>query len=296
MSRAVRPAWMEKPKPLTSLAKGLALVVVCLLVMVPFLVVVATSLASPEEVVANGGWVLWPQHPTFEAYHDIFRGGQVAHALAVSVGVTAAGTALSLACTTLLAYALSRPQLVGGRKIMLAILFTFLFPPGMIPAFLLVKQLGLLDSYAAVIAPVLINVYNLVIVRGFIQGLPDELFEAARLDGAGEWQVLRKVVVPLSKSVLAVIGLFYAVSYWNAWFHASIYLSDQKWPIQQLLRTYIIQGAQLADPSAGDATAVSSPQTVRMAVLMVAVLPIILVYPFVQRFFVKGVLSGAIKS
>ncbi|NUT38146.1 MAG: carbohydrate ABC transporter permease [Hamadaea sp.] len=287
---------MEKPTPMTSAAKGVALVIVCLLVLVPFLVVIATSLASPEEVVANGGWVLWPEHVTFDAYRDIFRGGQVTRAVGVSIGVTLVGTAASLSATVLLAYALSRPQLVGGRKILLAILFTFLFPPGMIPAYLVVKQLGLLDNYTALVAPVLINVFNLVIVRGFIQGLPEELFEAARLDGAGEWQVLRRVVLPLSKAVLAVIGLFYAVTYWNSWFHASIYMSDAKFPIQQVLRMYVIQGAQLADPSAGDAAVASAPQTVRMAVVVIAVIPIILIYPFVQRFFVKGVLTGAIKS
>lgn len=293
---SARPAWMEKPKPLTSAAKGVALTIVCLLVLVPFLVVIATSLASPEDVVANGGWVLWPEHVTFDAYRDIFRGGQVTRAVGVSIGVTLIGTAASLSATVLLAYALSRPQLVGGKKILLAILFTFLFPPGMIPAYLVVKQLGLLDNYAALVAPVLINVFNLVIVRGFIQGLPEELFEAARLDGAGEWQVLWRVVLPLSKAVLAVIGLFYAVTYWNSWFHASIYMSDEKFPIQQVLRMYVIQGAQLADPSAGDAAVVSAPETVRMAVVVIAVIPIILVYPFVQRFFVKGVLTGAIKS
>ncbi|NUT07861.1 MAG: carbohydrate ABC transporter permease [Hamadaea sp.] len=296
LKRAGRPAWQEPAKPVTKVAKGLALVVICALVLLPFLVVISTSLASPDEVVANGGWVLWPEHPTLDAYRDIFRGGQVTKAIGVSIGVTLVGTLASLVATTLLAYALSRPQLVGGKKILLGILFTFLFPPGMIPAYLVVKQLGLLDNYAALIAPVMINVFNLVIVRGFIQGLPEELFEAARLDGAGEWQVLWRVVLPLSKAVLAVIGLFYAVSYWNAWFHAAIYMSDSKFPIQQVLRMYVIQGAQLADPSAADAAAVSAPQTVRMAVVIIAVIPIILVYPFVQRFFVRGVLTGAIKS
>ncbi|WP_018348287.1 carbohydrate ABC transporter permease [Longispora albida] len=291
-----RPAWSEKPGPVTVTAKAVALTVICLLVTVPFLVVVATSLASPEEVTANGGWVLWPQHPTLDAYREIFQGGQVTRAIGVSAGITIVGTAASLTATTLLAYALSRPQLVGGRKIMLGILFTFLFPPGMIPAFLVVKELGLLDSYAALIAPVLVNVFNLVIIRGFIQGLPAELFEAARLDGASEWKVLRHVVVPLSKAVLAVVGLFYAVSYWNAWFHASIYMSDAKWPVQQLLRTYIISGAQLADPSASEAGMVSAPETVRMAVLVIAIIPIVVIYPFVQRYFVKGVLTGAVKS
>jgi len=293
---SARPAWQEQPKPVTKVAKGVALVFICVLVLVPFLVVISTSLASPGEVIANGGWVIWPKHLTFDAYRDIFRGGQVTKAVLVSTGVTIVGTAASLTATTLLAYALSRPQLVGGKKIMLGILFTFLFPPGMIPAYLVVKQLDLLHNYGALVAPVLINVFNLVITRGFIQGLPEELFEAARLDGAGDWQVLWRVVLPLSKAVMAVIGLFYAVSYWNSWFHASIYLRDDQYPVQQVLRMYVNLGAQVADPSAGDASVVSAPQTVRMAVVIIAVIPIILVYPFVQRFFVRGVLTGAIKS
>ncbi|NUP43657.1 MAG: carbohydrate ABC transporter permease [Streptomyces sp.] len=295
-ARPVRPAWRERPRPLTQTAKAVALAAVVLLVCVPFLIIVATSLASTDEVVANGGWVLWPQHPTLRAYHQLFDGGVVTHALWVSAGVTVVGTAVSMACTIGLAYALSRPDVFGGRPILLLILFTFLFPPGMIPSFLLVKGLHLLNSYGSLVAPVLINVFNLVVLRGFFQSLPGELYEAARLDGASEWTVLRRIVLPLSKAALAVVGLFYAVSYWNAWFYASIYLDSGKWPLQQVLRTYVIGGAQLADTGAGDASQVAAPQTIQMAVLVVATVPILLVYPFLQKYFTKGVLTGAVKS
>ncbi|MFI1098573.1 carbohydrate ABC transporter permease [Streptomyces sp. NPDC020917] len=296
MSTAVRPAWREKPKPVTQAAKAVALAVVVLLVLVPFLIIVSTSFASDREVIDNGGWVLWPQHPTLRAYREIVDGGIVGHALWVSAGVTVAGTAASLACTIGLAYALSRRDVFGGKPVLLLILFTFLFPPGMIPSFLLVKSLHLLNSYSALIAPFLINVFNLVVLRGFFQSLPEDLYEAARLDGAGEWLILRRIVLPLSKAALAVVGLFYAVSYWNAWFYASIYLDSGHWPLQQVLRTYVIGGAQLADTGAGDATAVAAPQTIQMAVLVVATVPILLVYPFLQKYFTKGVLTGAIKS
>ncbi|SFF92782.1 carbohydrate ABC transporter membrane protein 2, CUT1 family [Actinacidiphila alni] len=295
-ARPVRPAWMEKPKPVTQAAKAVALIAVVLLVTVPFLIIVSTSLASNKDVVANGGWVLWPEHPTLRAYREIFDGSIVTHALWVSAGVTVIGTAVSLACTIGLAYALSRPQVFGGKPILLMILFTFLFPPGMIPGFLLVKGLNMLDSYSSLIAPVLINVFNLVVLRGFFQSIPGELYEAARLDGAGEWLILRRIVLPLSKAALAVVGLFYAVSYWNAWFYASIYLNSDHWPLQQVLRTYVIGGAQLADSGASEAGMVSSPQTIQMAVLVVATVPILLVYPFLQKYFTKGVLTGAIKS
>lgn len=196
MSASARPGWMEKPRPLTQAAKALALTAVVLLVCVPFLVIVSTSLASTREVVDNGGWVLWPSEPTLDAYRDIFDGGIVTHALGVSAGVTIAGTLLSLACTVTLAYALSRPGVFGGKPALLLVLFTFLFPPGMIPSFLLVKELGLLDSYASLVLPVLVNVFNLVVLRGFFQSIPEELYEAARLDGAGDWRVLVSVVLP----------------------------------------------------------------------------------------------------
>ncbi|HZX37849.1 MAG TPA: carbohydrate ABC transporter permease [Streptomyces sp.] len=286
---------MEKPKPATQAAKVLALIAVVLLVCVPFLVILSTSLASQREVVANGGWVLWPQDPTLKAYRDILDGGIVTHALGVSAGVTAIGTLLSLACTVTLAYALSRPRVLGGKPVLLLILFTFLFPPGMIPSFLLVKELGLLDSYASLVLPVLVNVFNLVVLRGFFQGIPEELYEAARLDGAGDWRVLWSVVLPLSKAALAVVGLFYAVAYWNSWFYASLYLESDHWPLQQVLRTYVVAGNGITDTTVGEAQ-VNAPQTIQMAVLVIATVPILLVYPFLQKYFTKGVLTGAVKS
>ncbi|MEL3951145.1 carbohydrate ABC transporter permease [Streptomyces sp. LNU-CPARS28] len=287
---------MERPRPLTKAAKGVAVAVVLALVLIPFLVIVSTSLASNREVVAHGGWVLWPTEPTLRAYRTVLSGGIVTDALGVSVVLTAAGTLFSLACTTFLAYALARPGVFGGKPVLLLILFTFLFPPGMIPAFLLVKGMGMMDTYAALVAPVLINVFNLIVLRGFFQGIPEELYEAARLDGANDWQILWRVVLPLSKAALAVVSLFYAVSYWNAWFHASIYLESDHWPLSQVLRTYVIGGSQIADTGLSEAGQVSAPQTTQMAVLVIATVPILLVYPFLQKYFTKGVLTGAIKS
>ncbi|WP_433087634.1 carbohydrate ABC transporter permease [Dactylosporangium sp. CA-052675] len=295
---SARPPWKEPARVPTRIAKAFALVVVVALVVMPFLVVVSTSIASPREVTENGGWVLWPTEPTLSAYEQIWQGGIVTRALLVSAGVTLAGTALSLATTTLLAYALARPEVVGGRPLLMLILFTFLFPPGMIPAYLVVKNVGLLDSYASLILPVLLNVFNLVVMRGFFQSIPAELFEAARLDGAGDWRILWRVVVPLSKAALAVVGLFYAVGYWNSWFTGMLYLQDTtKWPLQLVLRTYVTSGGVLADPSAqSDGAFAAAPQTIQMAVVVMATLPIVLVYPFLQRYFVRGVMTGAIKT
>ncbi|MBM7169360.1 carbohydrate ABC transporter permease [Streptomyces sp. G44] len=287
---------MEEPRFATKAAKAVAVVIVLGLVLIPFVVIVSTSLASNREVVDNGGWVLWPSDPTLRAYRTILSGGIVTKALGVSVALTVAGTLFSLACTTFLAYALARPGVFGGRPVLLLILFTFLFPPGMIPAFLLVKGMGMLDTYAALVAPVLINVFNLIVLRGFFQGIPEELYEAARLDGAGDWHILWRIVLPLSRAALAVVSLFYAVSYWNAWFHASIYMESDHWPLSQVLRTYVIGGSQIADTGLSEAGMVSAPQTTQMAVLVIATVPVLLVYPFLQRYFTKGVLTGAIKS
>ncbi|MBF8193978.1 carbohydrate ABC transporter permease [Nonomuraea sp. K274] len=298
MARTTRPAWQGRPSPLTQSAKTVILTAIVMIVVAPFWVVVATSLATTEEITRNGGWVLWPQHWTLEAYREVLSGGIVTHALVISVGVTAVGTAASLIATILLAYALARPGVFGGKPIMLLILFTFLFPPGMIPAYLVVQQLGLLDNLGSLVLPVLVNAFNLVVMRGFFQGIPEDLHNAARLDGAGEFRVLTRIVLPLSKAVVAVVGLFYAVGYWNAFFNAVLYLNDASgWPLQPVLRLYVIQGAQLADSAAAsDAGTFTAPQSIQMAALIIATVPILLVYPFLQRYFVKGVLTGSIKA
>lgn len=291
---AVRPAWMEKPNPATVAAKGVALVVLMMLVLVPLLLVVSTSLASQREIDAGGGWVLWPTEPSLDAYREIITGGVVTRAISVSAGVTISGTLLSLVVTTLLAYALSRP-VVGGRVVMMMALLVFVLPHAMIPTYLVVKGLGLLNSYPALILPSLISVFNLVVMRGFFQSIPQELYDAARIDGAGEIRTLIQVVLPLSKAVTAVVGLFYAVGYWNAFFSAILYLQDSSmWPVPAVLRMYVLQGATLEGDLASEVT--YSPQTIQMAVLVLAILPIVCVYPFLQRHFVKGVLTGAIKS
>jgi putative aldouronate transport system permease protein len=287
------PAWQGRPGPGIRVAKAVALTVVVLLVLFPLWTVVATSLASQQDVIANGGWVVWPERFTFGAYSEIVDGGVVTRALLVSTGITAIGTALSLTCTVLLAYALSRRGTYASRPVLLLVLFTFLFPPGMIPLFLVVRSTGLFDQFAALILPFLVNVFNLVVLRGFFQAIPAELVDSARIDGAGDLTILWRVVLPLSKAVLAVVGLFYAVAYWNRFFEAIIYFNDQtKWPIGTVLRQYVTGGADLT----GEAALVSAPQSTQMAVVVLATAPIVCVYPFLQRYFVKGVLTGALKA
>ncbi|NUR93386.1 MAG: carbohydrate ABC transporter permease [Nonomuraea sp.] len=295
--RELRNGLESASRPVRAL-KGVVLLAACLVVILPFVAVIATSLADQVQINLAGGYVLWPEHPTLDAYRAIFAGGVVSRALFVSLGVTVVGTLLSLTCTTLLAYSLSRPGSFASRPLLLLVLFTLLFSPGMIPSYLIVKQLGLLESYWSLILPVLINGFNVIVVRSFFLDLPKDLLDSARIDGAGEFQVLRRVVLPLSKAVLAVVGLFYAVSYWNSFFSAMLYLNDSaKWPLQLVLRTYVVDNATMGvDNTALTGELPPPQQALQMAVLVISLVPILIVYPFLQRHFAKGILIGAVKG
>lgn len=290
-----RPPWMERPTRIGQTAKAVAVVVVVLAVAYPLVGVIGTSFASQTDIIKSSGLVLWPDHPTLDAYRTIFTGGVVSRALIVSVGITVFGTLASLLVTVGMAYGLSRREVTGSRFILMTALFTMLFNAGIIPNFLLVKGLGLYDTYAALVMPTLVSAFNLVVLRSFFMNLPEELYDAAKVDGAGDFRILVRVVLPLSKAVLAVISLFYAVTYWNAFFNSLLYLNDSdKWPLPMVLRTYVLQGQSLDSASAGEVLA--PQQAVQMAVLVIAVVPILCVYPFLQRYFTKGVLTGAIKG
>jgi putative aldouronate transport system permease protein len=290
-----RPAWMERPTAWGNTLKGSVLSLVIVLVTFPFLVLVSTSLAPQKEITQNGGFVIFPRNPTLDAYRELLSGGIITRAVLISVGVTLIGTMLSLTVTVLAAYGLSRRGSFGHRPLLLMFLFTFVLPPGFLPTYLVVRQLHLLENWAALVLPVAINVFNLVVLRGFFAGIPAELLDAARIDGAGEWRILGTIVLPVSKAVMAVVGLFYAVGYWNAWFSTLLYLNDaHDWPLQYVLRTYVLQGSPI-DSGAGS-EALPPQQATQMAVVVLALIPIVCVYPFLQRHFTKGVLVGAIKG
>jgi putative aldouronate transport system permease protein len=277
-------------------SKGVLLTFCCALVIVPFVGIVSTSLSTREDIVRSGGFVLIPEEITFAAYRALFTGGVVPRAVGVSVFITLVGTALSLMTTTLLAYGLSRPGSFGHRPVLMIVVAALLFTPGIIPGYLTVSTLNLLNTYWAVILPAVISAFNVVILRAFFMELPTELMESARIDGASDGQVFLRIVLPLSKAVLSVIGLFYAVGYWNSFFTALLYLDDTaKWPIQLVLRTYVVNQQQLGVDQVG--TADLPPQeALQMAILVVSIVPILLIYPFIQRHFTKGVLVGAVKG
>ncbi|MET7335622.1 carbohydrate ABC transporter permease [Nonomuraea sp. NPDC005650] len=296
--RSQRPVWMGEPSKLGVGARGLVLGLGCLAVLVPFWAVLMTSIASPEEVNRAGGFVLWTNEPTLDSYRAVLSGGIVTRALLVSAGITVVGTALSLVATIALAYALSRPASLLQKPILLMTVFTLLFNPGIIPMYLTVKQLGLLDNYLALILPVLVNAFNVIVMRAFFQEIPRELRESAYMDGAGEMRILLRIVLPLSKAVVAVIGLFYAVAYWNAFFSAMLYLqSSEKWPLQLVLRTYVVNNTPIGSDQLSSNLENLPPQiSVQMAILVISVLPILFIYPFIQKHFAKGLMVGAVKG
>lgn len=289
-----RPAWKEPASPLYGTIKAIIIGGISLSIVIPLLLVISTSLADDEQLIAAGGFVLWPTHPSFAAYQAIFSGEFMFRALGVSAFITAVGTFLALFITITMAYATSRPVMLG-RPVLLLVLFTLLFAPGLIPMFLMVKQLGLLNTVWSLILPGTFAAFNFVVMRSFFMNIPTELIEAARIDGASDFMILRKVVLPLSKAVIAVVGLFYAVGFWNAFFNAMIYINDQTlYPVQLVLRNYVVQGGSMAE--AIGVTSTPPPQSMQMAIVVVALLPILIVYPFLQKHFTKGVITGAIKG
>jgi multiple sugar transport system permease protein/putative aldouronate transport system permease protein len=290
---------MPMPGRAERVSKAAFLTLICGLVIVPFIGVISTSLATPEEVTRAGGFVMLPTHGIdLSAYRSILSGGTVTQALLVSGFITVVGTAIALALTCTLGWALSRRGTFGNKALLLLVLISLLFNPGLIPTYLVVQQFGLLDSLWAVIFPVCVSAFNVIVVRAYFIGLPSEVIDSARIDGASEWKLFWYIGLPLSKAVVAVIGLFYGVGYWNSFFGALLYLNDSsKWPLQLVLRTYVVNGVEIGAQDLGAAGEALPPQTsIQMAILMISVVPILCVYPFIQRHFAKGVLTGAVKG
>ncbi|WP_248958809.1 carbohydrate ABC transporter permease [Sphaerisporangium perillae] len=299
-ARAARPAWEERPSPAGRAAKGTALTLIVASVVFPIYMVVLTSLSTQETVTRAGGLVSIPGGLSPAAYKELFAGGVVTRAVLVSLGVTTTGTLISLVVTVLAAYGLSRPGSLFHRPLLFMILLTFLFGPGLIPNYLLVSSLGLIDSYWALILPSAVTAFNLVVMRAFFMNVPTEMTDSARVDGAGEFRILWRIVLPVSKGVVAVIGLFYAVGYWNSFFNAVLYLNDNsKWPLQVVLRQYVLQGQSLVVGQTSDTIAgqpLPPSLAIQMSIVVLALIPVLFIYPFVQRHFTKGVIIGAVKG
>ncbi|OUS70407.1 ABC transporter permease [Paenibacillus sp. MY03] len=272
------------------------LAIIALVTVLPFLHVVAGSFTTSAEMAVKK-FILFPTVWSFDAYKFIFSTNTIFRAMGVSVGITAFGTLFSMLLTALMAYGLSRRDLDGRRGIMFLVVFTMLFSGGLIPTFLVVRELGMIDSYLALIVPTSISAFNLIIMRNFFQNIPEGLEESAKIDGCSDFGILFRIVLPLSMPAIATLSLFYAVTYWNTYLSAILYLNDSlKWPIQVLLRQIVVLASGMDYSSDLDSTVPPPDQTIKMAVIVVATLPILLVYPFLQKHFAKGAMLGSIKG
>jgi putative aldouronate transport system permease protein len=272
------------------------LTLLAIIMVIPFIYVIAASFASEFEIQSRPLFLI-PNEPTLDAYKRIFdvsdMGGKVFRSLGISICVTLIGTFINLFFTTTMAYGLSRKNLAGKKAILNMVLFTMVFSGGMIPTFLVVKGLGMYDTYAALILPGAISAYNMLIVRNFFMELPAGLEEAASIDGCSDLGIFVKIALPLSLPCLATFGLFYAVGHWNNYFGALLYLNDQnKYPFQLVLRNIVMQSQETQT----DPNALIPSDTLKMAVIVVGTVPILIVYPFLQKHFAAGVMVGAIKG
>lgn len=251
----------------------------------------------------RGGLLMWPRQLNLSSYKAVFQNEEILSSLGVTVTRTVIGVPLTVFCVAMLAYVLSKQELVHRRAINFFFVFTMYFSGGLIPTYMVIKALGLIDNFFVFIFPGMINIYWMILVRTYIEGLPKELFEAAASEGAGEFTIFLKVMLPLSMPVLATILLFSAISHWNAWYDSYIYTYKPQLKTLQAVLVKILNqyqtGAMVsqAQQMANEAKKMPvSSESIRMTVTMVATLPIILVYPFLQKYFIKGMLIGAVKD
>ncbi|RAU93311.1 carbohydrate ABC transporter permease [Paenibacillus sp. YN15] len=259
----------------------------------PLLYVLSVSLTPYSEVLRNGGFVVLPRKLTLDAYRILFGMETIPRAFGVTIFVASVGTFLNLVLTVLLAFPLSRRKLMGRSLFIFMIVFTMMFGGGLIPTYLVVQKTGLLNTVWAMIIPGAISTFNVLVVKTFFENLPEELYESARMDGAGEFTVLSRLALPLSLPVLMTVGLFYLVGNWNVFFSAVFYITDPKLnPLQ-----VIVRGLLMAADRPETSVDVTLPTTtLQMASVIAACLPVIVVYPFVQKHLTKGMLIGALKG
>ncbi|MGG1514558.1 carbohydrate ABC transporter permease [Paenibacillus oryzisoli] len=266
----------------------------------PFLNVIATSLSSSRAIV-SGEVFLWPIELTLEGFRNLIEDGQLLVGMRNTIVITLVGTCFNLITTILAAYPLSRKRLLGRNGLLMAITFTMVFSGGIIPNFILIKTLGIMNSYWALWLPSLISTYNMFVMKSFYEGLPEELEESASIDGANDLVILARIILPLSKPIIAALGLFYAVSWWNAYFNVLMYItSSSKLSLMMVLYQKINNVSEaLLNTGGGSEGAISqslTPEGIRAAAIVMATAPILIVYPFLQKHFVKGVLIGSVKG
>ncbi len=264
-----------------------------LAVLLPFLYVIASSFATEHEMMSRGFFLI-PREWTIEAYGYLISNANFVRSFKNAVTITVYGTAINIVLTALMAYGLSKSWLKGRRALNFMVMFTMIFSGGIIPTYLVVKELGLLNSYWAIFLTNGIAPFSLIVMRTFFQNIPAEMEEAGRIDGCSEMAILLRIVLPLSLPAVATFTLFYAVFNWNTYFHAILFLNDSDaWPLQVFLRQMLIVSDASLEPDAGGYRYTAA---VKMAAVLLTALPLLVMYPFLQKFFNKGMLLGSVKG
>jgi putative aldouronate transport system permease protein len=260
---------------------------------------IASMSLSDSHAVMSGSVVFWPVAATLKSYEILFAGSSIIRSFVNSVTITVVGVLLSMVFTILAAYPLSKKAFYGRKPFTLAIVFTMLFTGGLIPGYLVIKSLGLINTYGAIWLPGLVSAYNMLIMKSYFENMPEELEEAARIDGCSEMKYIWRILLPLSLPMIATIALFYGVSFWNAFMSVLIYINDtQKYNLTVLVQNMIRSQSlmQAMNNMQPDDVAQVAPDGVKSAGIMVMIIPLLLVYPFLQKYFVKGAMIGAIKG
>ncbi|MCM3700388.1 carbohydrate ABC transporter permease [Paenibacillus macerans] len=267
----------------------------CLL---PLIHLMAVSL-SDNHAILSGTVTLWPVGWSFETYRSLFEGTRIVEAFTNSVILTVVGVGLSMLFTVMAAYPLSKRHFYARRTFTLIIVFTMLFGGGTIPTFLVLKALGLINSYWALWLTGLVSTYNMLVMRTFFEGIPEEVIESAKIDGCGEYRQLLRIVLPLSMPVIATLTLFYAVGYWNSFYSVMIFIHDTtKYNLAVMVQQMVQSQTMLQEMNNLQSESVQqmTPESIKAAALFVMLIPMLVVYPFLQKYFVKGVMIGAVKG
>lgn len=291
----INQSWQQRA---FGIVNGIFMIFVMLVTLYPLWYVICASLSDPTEFIGYDKILFLPLEPTTLAYEKAFQHPLLLRSYINTLFVVVVGTALSIILTAITAYFMSRKNVYFKRPISLYIIFTMYFSGGLVPFYFTVRGLGLYDNLFALILPVAISVYNVLVMRGGFDALPESVGESARIDGAGHFTILFKIMIPLSMPTVAVIILYYGVGYWNAWFNASIFIKDRElYPLQLVLRQILISNESTNMTfgiDSGDQMAVS--ETIKHAITIIATAPILCLYPFLQKYFIKGIMIGAVKG
>lgn len=287
-----------KGEKIFNICNVIFLVFVCVVMTYPCIHVLFASFSDSTELLKHGGFLIAPIGFSMDAYSEVFKNQLFLSGYSNTIINLCIALTINISLTILGAYTLSRKELLIRRPIMILITFTMFFNGGLIPNYILVRNLGMTNTRWALIIPTAISAYNMIIMRTSFEAIPDSLIESAKIDGAGDFSILKNIALPVSVPVIAVIALFYAVENWNAWFPAYIYLTNRSlWPLQLVLREIVISNdlsSMLTGADAADMVAIG--ESIKYASIVVATAPILCIYPFIQKFFVKGVMIGAVKG